>query len=310
MRISRFNQKIDSYNSNRVDIKPAKSYSHAILPHLALNEIPQITFSGNFIGNHLEKIKLAELFKNIKGEVYKIKLFNKNTEKRVDSFLSYERLNDSSGLATIEGKKLTVYDNCARKLGSVNIIFDAWKTYDYTEFLDGLPMPYLRLHMLKSLDREKYGGIGSLLLQACVEKSLKSESKGRVFLHAENFENFKNDPFIFYDKMKLSLVNPMGGFPTAYKYIREAAEVLQISVKEIHTLMAKPNGLNYYDYAIHPDTKIRGIYEAVAHQKSCRLDEICLNFDEWMYLHDDAVQNFWLQKIEEGPIFTKNNRVK
>ena len=250
------------------------------------------------------------MFKNIEGEIYKINLFDKNTEKRVDAFLNYEVAKDASGHAMIEKNKLAVYDNCARKLGSVIINFDDWKTYESTEFLDGLPMPYLRLHMLKSLYREKYGSVGSHIFQACVEKSLKSESNGRIFLHANNFENFKNDPFIFYNKIGLSLVNPKGESPSAYNCINEAAKDLQISIKEFKALMVELKGPDSNDYSIHPNAKIFGIYEAVAHHKSRRLDEICLKFEEWMYLHDDAVHKIWVPKIEANPIFTESNRVK
>ena len=309
MRLNSLTPKNIFYKLNKIVCKPVKTYSQQIAPRLSLSEIPSAAFSGNLVTCNLDKVNLSKLLNKIDGEVYKIKLFDKNMKKHVDAFLSYEKPISTFGSNPEFEKTLSVYDACAVKLGSVNLNFNDWKTSLESEFKEGLPKAYATLHMLESPENERYSGIGQHLVQACVEKSLNNGAQGRICLFADNVFDEKNDPFVFYHKMGLSVLNPKNETPKADKYIKEAAERLGMSVRRLEKRISKQKDSSANDNSANPNNEILKIYETVASRKYCKINEFTLHFAEWMYLHDNAVQKAWLPKIEANPIFSESNRV-
>ena len=305
MRINRFNPsviqtKCQKNKTSQVSVSPA------ISPYLSMGDIPSVAFRGYLPNVSVERVVSPKILNQAREGQYSVKLFNKVKNSFVDAFITHGEPDEVSyGLNFSKVKTLNLYEDGGLKLGEVSISPVCEK--DGSENSENLLGNYVRLPILESRFSDQYAGVGSTLFGAAVEDILQTDAKGKVYVLAANFKNEDNDPFVFYNKMGLSVVNPLGGFSELSEYIGAAAELLGVSRKVFRGLTQKIFGVDCSDYYISPDQKLLAIYETVAHHKSCRLDEIYLNFQENMYLHDDAVQKIWLPKIKTNPVFAQSN---
>jgi len=286
----------------------AKTYSPLSAPGLCLNEIPSIAFCGIPIKNSIGKVKLPEVFDDFEGELYKIKLFDKIKKKSTDAFISFHKNWSDSG-----EDYLCVFDKSGEPIGDLSLNYTDWKTRKVGSFENGLPRPYLSLSWIQSFENENFRGIGTTLMQAAVEKSLKTDAEGKIYSYAWNFKG-QNDSFCFYNKMAMTTVEP-GAVNTKIAnmdtYLRRASVGLGMpanTLEPIKKSIEKFKGKSFD--SMLEDEKILSIYETYAHNKPCNTADIHLDFGEFMYLHDEELQKKWLPKIEINPIFSKSNRVK
>lgn len=308
MRINIFNANLINYKQNKKPYLGTQNHLDKYTPNVSYDKTPSIAFTGFIFNRSVEKIKLPKVLKNIKGEIYQIKLFDKTKKQEVNAFIGYERPTYVHGTQPESEKALSLYNEEGNKIGGVNLNFTDWKFFSASTFKHGLPVGYTRLHHLKNISKEHYKKIGSILIQASVEKSLQTEAKGRLYLCANNFIDSENDPFIFYNKMRLSIVNPYNEPPKVSPYLHIATEKLDLPGVRSLIELIKGKGKNFEN--LSADEQILTIYETYSHNKPCEIDEINLEFNEFMYLHEDKVKDFWLPKIKENPIFSDNNRLK
>jgi hypothetical protein len=283
---------------------------NAVTTNLPLHKIPSTAFTGALFRPNVHKLEIPKALKDFAGEIYSIKLFDKETKKPIDAFLGYAPATKTESESQ---SLLSIYDKKGTKLGRVGLNFLEWQDNLSSKYFtdpDALTIPYTRLDLLENTAKN-IAGVGSTLIQAAVEKSLSSDSKGRLFAYAFNFQkNAKNDPVVFYNKMGLS-VNKQNqtAQPSLEQFFERAQKMLNLShdefVKKLETLKNK----KINDMAV--DEKLLAVYETVAKNKSCKLDEIdLLGLGETMYLHDDNVEKLWRSKIEVNPIFNENNKLK
>ncbi len=255
----------------------------------------------------IKKVNLPNALKNLCGEIYKIKVYDKIKKQEINAFLNYKTSIDAPNELIGSGvSKIQIYNEEAEEIGSVNMDFDMWKKSFY-EFLSH--NPYTQLNSLENKKFSVYSRVGGNLIQAAIEKSLQTEAKGRIFLFASNNINTFNDPFIFYHKMGFSLENSFNQNRPAFSlYLENALINYSISKK---TLLNDIKALNEQEFEYLPvNQKMFSIYQAVSYRKGLSLDEIYLKFCDYMYLHNYKVKDFWLAKIKNNPIFCESNRLK
>lgn len=279
------------------------------LPCLSYDKIPSLAFTGHIPNLKTGASELSTLLKRIPGEVYHIEVLDKAKGQKVKALLGFS----TSKFELIEPgmpkeKSLMIYSEQGKILGDVNLNFYHWHTEHESPFKGGLPKPFVRLHLLKNNAAEQYGGIGGNLIQASVEQSLKTKSKGRIYVNAFNAETIKNDPLVFYNKMGLTLESPYGGDVDIAKYIARASKQLNVDEEQFNALMK--NVVRTDIKNLTNDEKAVAVYKTVAHHNQCRPDEVRLGVGDWMYLNDDAVKNVWVPKIKTDPIFSDSNRLK
>lgn len=298
MRINSFNQNlIPSYNRN-YNAKPiikdfADNYTFCHNP----NKAPAINFTGLSTDKIVKKLNLPAFLQELKGEVYKITLFDKTKRENVEAFLQYADSKDAKS-----SKKIMIYDKKTDIIGSVGLDFSEWK-----EKNTNLPKNYVRLHMLENNNRKKYSGVGSAIIQAAVEKSLKTDAKGRIYVYSYNLNTDeqckKNDPFIFYNKMGFSLVKPWSKAKIILS--RYTNNLSTIETTQLEKRVGTKNLPK-----VPPDELILATYETAASCRGCKAEEVYFDFAESMYLHDDKVESLWIPRIKANPIFTKSNKIK
>lgn len=279
MRVNLYNQNLANYKAKH-QIKSFANKSTTqpmpcLTPDAAFGKYHLPVFTGLLLMEPVEKTFLPETLQDADGEIYKIKLFDKIEKEEVPAFLRFTDYNETL-------KDLIIHDEEGEMIGRVWI--------NKTPSSDN----YLRLHSLESYKHDQYLGIGSTLVQAAIEKSLETDAHGKIFVHAYNMNNKKNDPFVFYNKMGLSVVTPWNGAPYLPDYTKK------LTPKEIAEI-------NQFE---SEDRQILELYKKMAAKQGCKMDEVYLDFTELMYLHDGKVQNFWLPRIQANPIFCDQNRVK
>jgi len=286
MRINPFTQNLTNYKMKRQVNHLAGA--PAVCPHSSPSFMGSIkAFTSLPIKASVKNVSLPSLLQEMDAEIYGIMLFDKIRKQKVNAFLAYT--------ANKSIKYLNVFDKNGEIIGSTNINFSDWKSND-------LPKNYLRLHDLESIGKEKYKGIGSTIIQAAVEQSLKTDAEGRIYVYAYNVSSRRNDPFVFYNKMGLSLLDPDGHFGNLSEYIRETPPEALLNLK-------KRLGSENID-SLSPDEYMLNVYKAIAEFTGKRLDDISLDFAEYMYLHDDKVKKLWLPKINANQIFNERHRLK
>lgn len=259
---------------------------------------------------------LRSLFLNIKKspltktETFGINLFDKAAQKEVRGFISY-----GPSEITAKNPVLKIYNDDNNDIGSVSVDYDEWNSKERLNHLNLfnyksniLEKASIRLHMLLNND-QNYRGVGSAMIQAAVEKSLQTEANGRVYVLASNPNTpALNDPFVFYNKMGFTLMQPNKTAPNLEEIFNNCSELSygkgSISLNELEKIIQKT------DKTLPIDEQVLNIYKEVAESKHCRLDEVYLDFGAHMYLNDDKVQSLWLPKIKANPIFSESNRVK
>lgn len=274
-----------------------------------INNTNNISFTG-LIPHPPKRINLSKILREARGEIYRIKLFNKAERSEANAFLTFEDIakDELLGANLQDEKALKIYSEKGEILGFVNINSTDWQTASQTKFDDGLSIPFLRLHDLEAQGNKKYAGIGSNLIQAAVEKSIQYGQGGRIYVEATNPDFYvKNDPFIFYNKMGLSLLHPDGQKPDLTPYMRKAVSSYDRDMN--NGLLERIERLEYEDN-LSVDEKCRAIYEAIATSTGQDLDKIYLNFYDWMYLYDTKVHNIWEPRIRENPLFSESKRIK
>ena len=274
---------------------------------LQLHKMPSIAFTGFLFKSSVEVLKLPKSLKDFGGEIHSIKLFDKIKKQPIDAFIGYV----PSTIASSATKHLlSVFDKTGSSIGSVGLNFSEWASCGPFAVYAPLPIAYTRLHTLENTGKN-VAGVGSSLIQAAVEKSLTTEAEGKIFVYAHNFHDKpKNDPVIFYNKMGLSINQPLQKWQTNIsKYTDKAKAILRMSDEEFTNHLETLTNKNIKD--LTADEKIFAIYESVAKARNCGLDEISLlGYGERLFLHDDNVKKLWLPKIESNPIFNPNNRFK
>lgn len=299
MRINSFNPNLINYKPMGKSIAENKVCNAKPTPYIPYKQIPSVAFMGIPIKNAIERIKLPWGLERLQGEIYSICIFNKNENKKITAFLNYD----------CELNKLAIFDQSAYKIGNLNLVPDKW--CKKTIYNNPLPFAYTSAESIFAKNKS-YANIGTNLMQAAVEKSLEFGAEGRLYVFAWN-KNGDNDPFVFYNKMGLSLINPYNNPPKLSRYIERVKFQNQLSNFNFMKLIKNLKGKLFDDLA--PDEQMFSLYEVMAHQRKItnkpnELNEISLNFSEFMYLHNDNVQEIWLPKIKEAPIFSPNNRIK
>lgn len=278
-------QQVKSFTDN-----PANCRAFSQLP----NNIPSYAFMGLPFQTTTKRTVLPEILKKLTGEVYEIKLFDKLDKTKQKTISALLRFTDLVGYKNY--KEIMVHDTAGEILATAHFDTAEWKQVNLTE-------NYARLCSLRSYKRDKYSGAGTALIQATVEKSLASEAKGRIFLSAGKSVDL-NDPFVFYYNMGFSVKGQIDNPPLLSKYMKELSE------KEVEHLTKTLQSKNKNLENMSIDEQIFTLYEAAASYRGRKLDEISLSFYDYMYLHNEKVQNFWLPKINANPIFGENNRLK
>jgi len=283
MRINPFYQNLTTYKTKRQAMPLAASCLTAQTTVIR----PSIPFTGGPLHVHVKNVVLPSLLKKVDGEIYAIKLFDKIKNKKIYAFLTVTA-DDTINYINVHGENAEI-------IGSTQMDFSCWKDHD-------LPKNYLRLHHLENFRKKRYAGVGSTIIQAAVEQSLKTEAEGRIYVFAYNVSPRTNDPFVFYNKMGLSVVSPDNK-------VRDLSHYLErIPTEACSFLEKRLQGKNIE--TLSPDEYMLNVYKAVADSTGRKLDEIRLNFTEHMYLHDDKVKDLWLPKIKANPIFSAQNRIK
>ena len=261
-----------------------------------LHKIPSQAFTGLLLNPSVEKLKLPILLKYVAGEIYSIKLFDKTKKIPVDGFLGYRDIRSTDGISDSD-KLLSIYNAEGNSIGRVGL--DLLNMHEHT---------YTRLHYLESTDNN-IAGVGSKLIQAAVEKSLETPNAGKIYVIASNFQNYENDPFIFYNKMGLSIIgnneNVDKNF-VVHECLKNAADKLNLSKDDFVTKIKGPKSYDEMD----ADEQLVSFYETVAREMNCKTNAISLNLGDYMYLHDNKVNELWLPKIKSNPIFNESNRLK
>lgn len=304
MKINRLNINPIKYNSYNNKDNTVKNVSYANISTHCAAQTPSCSFMGSFCHSLTKEMRLPNWANNTKNEWYKIKIFNKIEQKPVDALLRY-----NLDAKPINDAELIIYNKDELIIGDVGLDFKNW-IGNYLSF------PYLRLHDLGNGGRSTYSRIGDKLIQAAVEISSKSEAKGRVFVCARNDLDNKNDPFVFYHKKGFSVAdsirkeNLSAYFERALKLIN-SGQTQQSKRLTTAGLIKKIEELEGVDFGtLNQDKKLFGLYKAIAEFKQCKLDEIRLDFGEYMYLCDDKVKEIWIPRIKENPILTAKNRIK
>lgn len=287
MKVTNFSPNFVSYNakqqSKTLTANPSACQVSATIPSKCA--IP--AFTGLPPQLPIKKSILPEALQKVSGEIFGVNIIDKLKKETVKCFLRFTNYGPGLG----EGKALMIYSPEGKMIGSVGLDFSEW------EKIARLPKNHTRLQYLRSDKKDQYAGVGSTLIQAAIEQSLKTEAKGRIYVHARNINGTeagkKNDPFMFYNKMGLSVVDPNGKVPNLNEYLRnlspsEAAGLAKLS----------------------PDQQLVELYKTLAANRRCKTDAIHLDFAEMMFLPDDKVQSFWLPKIQSNPIFSDANRLK
>lgn len=308
MQVNRIN--INLTRQNRLPIHTDKTASVMMAPALSYDKIPSSAFFSLTFGANIKRIKIPPNLSNLKNKLYQIEIFDKINNTKVPAILEIGDIQNMLGPKPDNVKMLTIYNRKGTELGKVSINTKDWQSKSESQFDEGLPIPYLRLHNLKSNNNKQYAGVGSTLIQAAVEKSRLCGAKGRIYVFALNFVDYFNDPFVFYNKKGLSVVNTKGESPCLEDYIGIAAANLKMPIKEFGELTKKVSGVDYRDFYTSPDDKMLAIYKTYAKQNPCELNEIDLGLQEWMYLHDDKVKEIWKPIIKQNPIFCDNNRLR
>lgn len=266
-------------------------------PFQDYSNIPATAFKGHLLVKpQLQKIELPAALKNLEGSIYKVRLFDKTKGNKVPVFLRYSNFKNAETFQEVKDyKQLTIYSKSGEEIGSVNLDFSEWQSTTH------LPNNHIRMHDLKNNKKAQYAGIGKTLVQAAVEQSLKKGGKGRIYVHACNIYNKDNDPFIFYNKMGLSVIDPRNNYGEITRYLK------MLSEEETANLAKKLEGKNLE--TISPDEHMLAVYEAIAESRGCGLDEIYLNFSENMFLPDKHVKKIWIPKIKANPIFNPKNKI-
>lgn len=255
-------------------------------------EMPLIHFGLFQAQNSFTKTILPDILRKTNDEIYIIKLFNK-AKQEVQAFLRYSPVKDWE-----DCNYLAVYDHKGEILGDVHLSFTSWDKSMH------LPTNHVRLFELQSYQNDQYSKIGSTLIQAAIEQSLKAGAEGRIYVCSSNIFDRKNDPFIFYNKMGLTIESPYYKSKTfsPLKYLQH----LKTGEKEI--MIKKAESPDFQKLPI--DGQILDIYKTIAALRGRRLDEISLDFFEYMFLHEDKVRGFWLPKIQANSIFSPSTRLQ
>lgn len=296
MQVDRFTPSLVNYNKNKLQCAALSNSVNRDYKY----------FSGQktaFCGLDLltSKAEIPRMLKNYAGEIFGTKIKIKGTEELVDAFIAYVPINRE----IFNSQTIHIFDREGLALGNIKMTYPP-KSIDLT----ATSADYMKLFMIKSFNNKRYSGPGSRLIQSTVEKSMEVPStKGRLCLLASNPDiNAKNDPFVFYHSNGFSIVRPDGTAPDLTGYINSASEQLGLFSTQF---IAKIEKLKEQKFeSLSPDKKMLAIYETLASEKKCNLNEVALGFSENMYLHDDAVQKIWLPKIEERAIFSLKNKIK
>lgn len=255
------------------------------------------TFSAHIIRTSYVK----NILNKMEGEVYRIKLINKETRKPVNCYLNY-----NNSFCKFDGySSVKIYSEVGKLIGHVRLF--AQKT-EPTFVKNGEHQYYSELSNLYASGNQKYKGIGKSLIQFCVEKNLKNNSKGKLCILANNNYTNINDPFIFYYKLGFSLTHPSGKPQVIRNYYLEAAKLLQIEDKELINGVEKFKSKSIKEMSL--DERYHSLYEFVAQQQKTNLDMVRLNFKEHMYLHENGIKRVLLPEINKNQIINDNNRLK
>lgn len=285
MRINPYSSKLNIYRQS-VNQGSAKSYASFQRPYAC----GSVAYKGLAIDVTPAKKIISKINVEPKDEIYKINLFDKLNGEFVETLF-----NCTPAKYIQNGKDLSILDKEGKFLGGVSINLSQepdtncyWKDY-------------IRLHNLQSKSKNRYKGIGSTLIQAAVEQSMNTSSKGRIYVFACNTFDLKNDPFIFYNKMGLSVKNLMMEPVDLSPYLDDLTGSEQIQLKK-ELGSRNPEDLD-------PDEFLLSIYKAVAAAGKKKLDEVRIKLAEFMWLHDNKVKEIWAPKIKANPIFNEENRL-
>ncbi len=266
-----------------------------------LQSVPAFAFRGNFMPT--EKI-LPRFLDRLNGEIYETIVFDKIAGEKVKAFINY----DNQYFNKQNAAYLQMYKENGLRLGRVKVSSTDWQNPQECSKQIPLNKPYLRLHSLFNEQKDKYSGIGSKLIQIAIEKSLKTDSEGRIYVFAYNAMTLNNDPFVFYARKHLSLECPDVNSNNLTKYIKTASILNRINekavVEGIEQICQKPIE------QIKPDEKMMALYQTISKQSQKPIDKISLEFSEYMYLNDDAVHKFWIPEIKTNPLLSEQNRLR
>lgn len=253
----------------------------ALMP--AAKRLPLPTFTGLPFQTAVRKTILPEILQRASGEIHEIELLDKLKNEKIRGFLRYSDYPKGLG----DGKALMVYNPEGKMIGSVGLDFSEWKK--------AIPLKenHVRLQFLANNARDTYAGIGSTIVQAAIEQSLKTDAKGRIYVFAKNITDSNSDPFVFYKKMGLSVVDPHGNAPDLNKYLRSLPTTDMVGLTKLPL-----------------DEQLLVLYKKLAAHIGRKIDQIHLDFSEFMFLHDSKVKDFWLPKIQANPIFGESSKLK
>lgn len=284
MKVNSFNQTLITTHSQNCRKKTCSSNfnsSHACF----YNNSDKTSFAGLFSTDAVRQ-SFYKMIINPKEELYSINLLDKKANKLFKARLKYIS-GDNKDSCNLE-----ILSEANKRLGSVNLDSNDWAIQNF-------PKNYLRLHTLLNESRATYGKVGSTLIQAAVEKSLETNANGRLFVNAYNMFDTLNDPFVFYNKMGLSVINPFSKSIDINKY-------KQLLKKDDLKLLDEKFGQSQENI----DEYLLEIYKAKAKEYKCNPDGVFLCFGESMYLHDNNVEKLWIPIIKTSPIFSYKNRIK
>lgn len=270
----------------------------------SFSQIPAVAYRANYMPVEKQKCLMPRLVGQVEGEIYQTKLYDKDNEKIINAYISKNASNPNKTY-------YNMFSDEGKLVGEMQLSHTKWNDPCETAYKTGLPKPYSLVVTLEN-KQGKYAGVGTKLMQAAVEDSLKTESSGRLFLMAVNIQNSINDPFIFYRKMGLSTVGPDKLSADPEKYLKYYFNNPSKTIEEIKEF----NGVDFSNPRLSSDVKIQSLYEFAAAEKSkdtCSRvgsDKIYFGFNEWMYLHDDMVEKLWLPVLDSRPLLSDANRLR
>ena len=186
MKIKLFN----NYSSQT--IKPCKKendkeFSSKNSQILSINNVPTNCIKANYLPNFGKYKKVAD-----------ITLIDKDTERPVRASLRKERTGDFISFEITTGRK--------DQAGFLHMDLEPEDIYQIPQNKNGETIP--EVTHLCSIKGDKYKGIGTTLIRAAINESLKENKNGALFLHAETgygkgYTNHRKDesPIPFYYKM-------------------------------------------------------------------------------------------------------------
>lgn len=290
---------INSYDANNITYSKRKNKnglnSISVQKLNKTDTIKRVSFGHLFATNkNIEVNFLPTALKKIKNQIYRIHIFDKIENKPVEALLQYKYLQD-------EETPLNIYSkNDASIIGTAKIDFKRW-------FIKGFDEPCVYLTALQNHNPDKYKGIGSTLIQAAIELSLKPGSKGDVFLLANNKFNKKNDPFIFYYRQGFTTIHPLQEELSIKKYLKRTQEILNINSESLIEKLEKTIGKPFNE--MDSDEQIISIYKTISKEKNIDIDKIFFNFRDYMFLDKHNFQKIWTSKIEKHPILCNENKL-